>query len=75
LLDHLAAHAQSADFNQSSWCGTTCCLAGAAGSLINNQSAGVALIMLVLPEFKVQVLYQAVPEIAISELERVAALS
>ncbi|MGL5059084.1 MAG: pentapeptide repeat-containing protein [Microcoleus sp.] len=46
-----------------------------AGQLIGNQSAGIALIMQVLPEFRIDVLYQADPKLAIAELERVAALS
>jgi hypothetical protein len=73
LLAHLRAHSQSASFDQSDWCGTCCCLAGAAGSLIGNQSAGIAVIMLVLPEFDVAALYQPDPLVAIDELERVAA--
>ncbi len=70
LLRHLVVHAQSANFNQAHWCGTNCCLAGAAGSLINNQSAGVALIMLVLPEFDTKVLYETNARTAITELKR-----
>ncbi|MGL5059069.1 MAG: pentapeptide repeat-containing protein [Microcoleus sp.] len=74
LLSHLLSHVKTEQYDQSRWCGTNCCLSGAAGQLISNQSAGVALIMQVLPEFDVSVLYLSLPDTAIAELERVAAL-
>lgn len=74
LCKSLLAHAKSDRFNQDEWCGTCCCLAGAAGALIGNQPLGVALIRQVLPEFNTSVLYQSVRHIAVNELKRVAAL-
>lgn len=74
LCKTLIKHSGSENFNQGEWCGTCCCLAGAAGAMIGNQTLGVALIKRVLPEFDIGFLYQTEREIAIKELHRVVAL-
>jgi hypothetical protein len=67
----LQSHTQSENYDQSKWCGTNCCLAGAAGLLIGNQTAGVAVIKKYLPEFDINILYSPNRESAIAELNRV----
>jgi uncharacterized protein YjbI with pentapeptide repeats len=74
LISHLWNHVQSSRFDQVNWCGTSCCISGAAGETIGNQSLGVVVIMQVLPEFRIDDLYQPYPKVAIDELRRVAAL-
>jgi hypothetical protein len=74
LLAHLNAHILTKQYNQEDWCGTCCCLSGAAGGLINNQTLGVAVIRVVLPEFDIEVLYSSNRDNAIAELQRVTAL-
>lgn len=74
LISALIDHSQSQAFNQGNWCGSCCCLAGRAGAFVQNQSAGVVVIALVLPEFDLTILYQKYPDVAIAELNRVAQL-
>jgi hypothetical protein len=50
-------------------------LGGAAGETIGNQSAGLALIAMVISEFDLNVLYQTKPEVAIAELNRIAKIN
>ena len=71
LFKILLAHTESEHFDQSNWCGTNCCLGGAAGSTIGNQSAGPVLIKIVIPEFDLSALYQSDPQVAIAALKAV----
>jgi hypothetical protein len=74
LLASLWQHVHSGQYNQGRWCGTNCCLSGAAGLWVENQSLGVAVIATVLPLFNLAVLYSSDRDRAIAELERCFAL-
>jgi hypothetical protein len=73
LIKILQDHSESDFYDQSHWCGTNCCLAGAAGATIGNQALGVALVAQVLPDFNIDILYQSDKDKAIAELKRIAA--
>ena len=70
LLACLKKHAKSERFVQSEWCA---CLAGAAAEFVElpgNSGMGVIAIHKAIPEFDLDVLHQADPDVAIAELNR-----
>jgi uncharacterized protein YjbI with pentapeptide repeats len=71
LLKLLIDHARSAYRDEPNWCSENCSITNFAGNLIGNQSAGIAVIMQVIPEFNIEVLYQGDERIKVQELQRI----